>query len=81
MSVDDLEILAESFYVLATSWEEQLVWLERRGPYTQLTWCPKDTSTIINNLFFSASIQTILTSATLTNTQDGELEEQYSYFA
>ena len=80
VSVDDLEILAESFYVLATSWEEQLVWLERRGPYTQLTWCPKDTSTIINNLFFSASIQTILTSATLTNTQDGELEEQYSYF-
>ena len=69
-----------SRYVLATSWEEQLVWLERRGPYTQLTWCPKDTSTIINNLFFSASIQTILTSATLTNTQDGELEEQYSYF-
>ncbi len=52
VSVDDLEILAESFYVLATSWEEQLVWLERRGPHTQLTWCPKDTSTVINNLFF-----------------------------
>ena len=43
--------------------------------------CIRDsTSTVINNLFFSSSIQTVLTSATLTNTQDGEMEEQYSYF-
>ena len=77
---DDLMDMAESFAELMKQFEDQLVWLERSGKNADLVFCPKNTQEVIRRLYFDGKANVILTSATLTNSADGELEDQYSYF-
>lgn len=77
---DDLLELSETFDKLMKNFSDQLVWLERSGRNAELVFCPKNTKNVIRRLYFEGQTNTILTSATLTNASDGELEDQYSYF-
>lgn len=58
----------------------KLIWIEQRGKDIELVCCPKDTNGIIRSRYFRGSVQTILTSATLTYSNGSGLEELYSYF-
>lgn len=77
---DELENIAQSFVDFSAKFDDELVWLEKTGNYAELVFCPKNTKDIINRLYFKGSVNTILTSATLTNTAHGSIEDQYSYF-
>lgn len=77
---DDLLDMAESFEELMKQFDNQLVWLERSGKNADLVFCPKNTQEVIRRLYFAGKANVILTSATLTNSADGELEDQYSYY-
>ncbi|MCI8856622.1 MAG: ATP-dependent DNA helicase [Clostridiaceae bacterium] len=77
---DELDSLSENLAEMIDELEDNLLWIERRGSNAELVYCPKNTKRITNRLYFSGSEKTILTSATLTNANDGSLEDQYSYF-
>ena len=77
---DELDALSENLAEMIDELEDNLLWIERRGSNAELVYCPKNTRRITNRLYFSGSEKTILTSATLTNANDGSLEDQYSYF-
>lgn len=77
---DELDALSENLAEMIDELEDSLLWIERRGSNAELVYCPKNTRRITNRLYFSGSEKTILTSATLTNANDGSLEDQYSYF-
>ena len=81
-AADDLEALAQSLSVLLAEQDKRLIWLERRGtsPFPDLICCPKNTRDTIRQLYFTGSVQSIMTSATLTSAQGGRAEEQYAYF-
>ena len=76
----ELEPLAQSLSSLYADLDNRLVWLERSGALVVLVHCPKNTREIIQRLYFTGKIRSIMTSATLTNTTDGTLAEQYAYF-
>ena len=80
-AVDDLEKIAQNFFELNNSFDEKLVWLEKNNKYVELLFCPKNTDKVVSRLYFEGFSRTILTSATLTNSANGSIEEQYSYFA
>lgn len=77
---DDLAAIAQSLTELSSTMDEKLIWLEQHDKYTDFIFCPKNTRDIIKTLYFEGLVQAILTSATLTNTMQGALGEQYSYF-
>lgn len=77
---DELENTISGLSDLLDDFNNQLVWIERKGPNTDLVYCPKNTRQVIRRLSFDRNILSILTSATLTTAGQGELEEQYSYF-
>lgn len=77
---DELDSLAYSMNELSEEIKDRLVWIERRGTNADLVFCPKNMSDIIKRLYFSSGIRTILTSATLTNSNQGRVEDKYSYF-
>ena len=77
---DELDELSESLAEMIKELDDYLLWIERKGSQAELVYCPKNTKEITNRLYFSGDARTILTSATLTNTTDGSLEEQYAYF-
>lgn len=77
---DELDVLSENLSKMFEEFEDNLLWIERRGRNAELVYCPKSTKQIINWLYFSGSEKVILTSATLTNTTEGSFEDQYSYF-
>lgn len=77
---DELDAAAQSFKELASDFDRQLLWLERRGQTADLSFCPKNTKDILKKLYFSSKIRVILTSATLTSAVGGPLENQYAYF-
>lgn len=64
--------------------ENWLLWIERvysNNYYTiKFCYCPKNTKDIIRNLYFSGHNLCIFTSATLRNSSNGYLTEQYKYF-
>jgi ATP-dependent DNA helicase DinG len=77
---DDLSSIAQSFSALCGALDDNLIWLERHGNNADLVFCPKNTNQIIHKLYFSGTVKTILTSATLANTAEGSLNEQYAFF-
>lgn len=77
---DELDEQSESLAEMIEELDDYLLWIERKGSQAELVYCPKNTREITNRLYFSGSAHTILTSATLTNSTDGSLEEQYAYF-
>lgn len=77
---DELDAVSESIGELMEKVDEMLLWIERKGSNAELVYCPKDTKGITNRLYFSGSERIVLTSATLTNANQGTLDEQYSYF-
>lgn len=79
-AADDLDAAAQAFSSLVAEADKRLIWLERHGAETALMFCPKNTRDIISRLYFNGTVQSIMTSATLTSSMDGGLEEQYSYF-
>ena len=81
-AADDLEVLAQSLSALLAEQDKRLIWLERRGtsPSPDLVCCPKNTRDTIRQLYFTGPVQSIMTSATLTSAQGGQVEEQYAYF-
>ncbi len=58
--------------------DDYLLWIEKRGNLIEFVHCPRNTKEIISRLYFGGSARTILTSATLTNSSTGSLQEQYS---
>lgn len=77
---DELDSTVSGLYEVLGDFDDYLVWIERKGSNVDLVYCPKNTRQIIRRLFFESEVLSILTSATLTTTGQGELEEQYSYF-
>ena len=77
---DDLDELTENLTEMIEELDDYLLWIERKGNQAELVYCPKNTREITNRLYFSGKARTILTSATLTNTSEGSLEDQYAYF-
>ena len=77
---DDLDELTESLTEMIEELDDYLLWIERKGSQAELVYCPKNTREITKRLYFSGKARTILTSATLTNTTEGSLEDQYAYF-
>lgn len=77
---DELDAVSESLAELMAQLDDTLLWIERRGSIAELVYCPKDTRKITNRLYFSGNERVILTSATLTNANQGSLTEQYAYF-
>ena len=77
---DDLDAVSDSLSELLDRIDDMLIWIEQRGSNTELVYCPKNTKEIVSRLYFNGDERTILTSATLTNSTTGTLEEQYSYF-
>jgi len=79
-AVDDLIAMTKSFSELSSGFDNKMIWLEKAGKYAELVFCPKHTKRIISQLYFERSARVVLTSATLTNTAKGSLEQKYSYF-
>jgi len=79
-AVDDLIDIASSFSNLTKNDEEILVWLEGRGKFVKLVYCPKQTEKIMSELYFNKSPLSVLTSATLASSSDGNVYDAYSYF-
>ena len=77
---DGLDELTENLTEMMEELDDCLLWIERKGSQTELVYCPKNTREITRRLYFSGKERTILTSATLTNTSEGSLEDQYAYF-
>lgn len=77
---DDLDELNENLTEMIEELDDYLLWIERKGSQAELVYCPKNTREITKRLYFSGKARTILTSATLTNTTGGSLEDQYAYF-
>ena len=77
---DDLDELTENLTEMIEELDDYLLWIERKGSQAELVYCPKNTREITKRLYFSGKARTILTSATLTNTTEGNLEDQYAYF-
>lgn len=77
---DELDSLSESLTEMIEKIDSYLFWIERNGNNAELVYCPKNTSQIINRLYFSGKEKIVLTSATMTNANNGELLNQYSYF-
>lgn len=77
---DDLDELNENLTEMIEELDDYLLWIERKGSQAELVYCPKNTREITKRLYFSGKARTILTSATLTNTTEGSLEDQYAYF-
>ena len=77
---DDLDELTENLTEMIEELDDYLLWIERKGSQAELVYCPKNTREITKRLYFSGKARTILTSATLTNTTEGTLEDQYAYF-
>ena len=76
----DLDELTENLTEMIEELDDYLLWIERKGSQAELVYCPKNTREITKRLYFSGKARTILTSATLTNTTEGSLEDQYAYF-
>ena len=76
---DDLDELTENLTEMIEELDDYLLWIERKGSQAELVYCPKNTREITKRLYFSGKARTILTSATLTNTTEGSLEDQYAY--
>lgn len=83
-ALEELEKLEKFLSVLNENSSERLFWLERRRKgykNVRLYSCPKHTNEEVEKLFFNDNkITTILTSATMTNNNDENLEDRYSYF-
>ena len=77
---DDLVEITENLTEMIEELDDYLLWIERKGSQAELVYCPKNTREITKRLYFSGKARTILTSATLTNTTEGSLEDQYAYF-
>lgn len=77
---DELDELSESLAEMIEELDDYLLWIERKGSQAEFVYCPKNTREITNRLYFSGDARTILTSATLTNANEGSLEERYAYF-
>ena len=77
---DDLDELTENLTEMIEELDDYLLWIERKGSQAELVYCPKNTREITKRLYFSGKALTNLTSATLTNTTEGSLEDQYAYF-
>lgn len=77
---DALDRLASNLNEIKEDAENKLFWIERKGLSFDLVYCPKNTRTIIQRLFFSGRIRTIMTSATLTTEGVMSLEAKYAYF-
>ena len=77
---DGLAELTENLTEMIEELDDYLLWIERKGSQAELVYCPKNTREITKRLYFSGKARTILTSATLTNTTEGSLEDQYAYF-
>ena len=77
---DDRDELTENLTEMIEELDDYLLWIERKGSQAELVYCPKNTREITKRLYFSGKARTILTSATLTNTTEGSLEDQYAYF-
>lgn len=60
--------------------EENMLWIERKGRTTELVYCPRNVRDIIQELYFGGGVRTVMTSATLTNSNQGSLSNRYSYF-
>lgn len=53
---DELDAATQSFKELASDFDRQLLWLERRGQTADLSFCPKNTKDILKKLYFSSKI-------------------------
>ena len=77
---DELDNIVSGLSEVLDDFNNHLVWIEQKGASVDLVYCPKNTRQIIRRLFFDSGVLSILTSATLTTSGQGEIEEQYSYF-
>ena len=79
-AMDSFHDVTEFFRGLTSERSKNLFWLEREGGRAAIVSCPKEMAPQIRSLYFHRNFTTILTSATITNTSDGDLAEQYGYF-
>ena len=79
-TADDFYEETDALSDLMDDLEAHLLWIERKGRVLELVYCPRNMRDIIQRLYFKGSIRTVLTSATLTNTTQGSLQDMYAYF-
>ena len=79
-AADDFYETADALSTLTNELHTNLLWIERKGRALELVFCPRNMRNIIRELYFEGNIRTVLTSATLTNTTQGSLQDMYSYF-
>ena len=79
-SADDFYEMADTLSNLIHELDASLLWIEGKGRAVELVYCPRNMRDIIRKLYFEGSVRTVLTSATLTDTTQGSLQEQYAYF-
>ena len=77
---DELDSLSWSLAELIEQIDINLLWIERKRNNAELVYCPNNTSQVTNRMYFSGKEKVILTSATMTNANNGALVDQYSYF-
>lgn len=78
-ALEEIEELKDSLKCLSNHQESFVVWIERNGTFC---FCGSDIRETANEMYFCAGNPLfILTSATLTGTSFGEIEDQYSYVA
>lgn len=79
-SDEDFDAVVSLFADITADLDGSLLWIEQKGNAVELHYCPRNMRAMISSLYFDGWIHTILTSATLTNTAQGSMEELYSYF-
>ena len=79
-ALDDFHDVTWFLSSLTDNRSETLFWLERSYGEIEIVACPKRIAPLVKSLYFRYNYTTILTSATITNTSEGDLDNQYGYF-
>ncbi len=76
---EELDEIVKFFKAFSSYSKNHLFWIQKSGEL-EICQCPKSIATITRELYFSRTTRTILTSATISNCNDGTEREKYDYF-
>ncbi len=79
-SIGQLVELGNKLSNVVTRMENYIFWIEVENKQFQLCYCQKDIAERVQRLFFDRDHISIMTSATMTGTSEGRVEDKYAYF-
>ena len=79
-SIGKLLDLGNKISGVVAEMEKHLFWIDIENKQFQLCYCKKDIAERVHRLFFDRDHINIMTSATMTGTSEGSVEEKYAYF-